>query len=269
MERLLFNSSMPRSGSELLQVLLHQNPRIYGSVTSPLLEYQFAARGNYELPEVKSQEPVVMQKAFISMCRGMAHSYYSEITQRPIVIDKNRGWIHYYEWVDQWNPNPKMVCMVRDLRSVVASMEKIWRVNRHRPTGPDNPAALAGMTVPQRAEHWLNTQPIGLAVVRTLDTFRRNLDKEICFIRYEDLCAAPQATMNKVYDYIGEPHFMHDFVNIQKQVFEDDSHFGVYGNHSVSAKLQAPAANFKEILGVDVCAQIRSTFAGFFDTFGY
>lgn len=57
MQRLFFNSSMPRSGSELLQVILHQNPLIYASSTSPLLEYQFGARNNYNLPEVMSQEP--------------------------------------------------------------------------------------------------------------------------------------------------------------------------------------------------------------------
>jgi hypothetical protein len=55
MQKMFFNSSMPRSGSELLQVILHQNPLIYASSTSPLLEYQFGARVNYNLPEVTSQ----------------------------------------------------------------------------------------------------------------------------------------------------------------------------------------------------------------------
>jgi hypothetical protein len=89
---LFFNSSMPRSGSEVLQVILHQNPAIYGSVTSPLLEYQFAARGNYMLPEVQAQNKELMATAFLSMCRGMAESYYAPITTRPYIIDKNRGW---------------------------------------------------------------------------------------------------------------------------------------------------------------------------------
>ena len=53
-----------------------------------------------------------------------------KVRDRPVVIDKNRGWAHYFEWVAQWCPGPKMICMVRDLRSVVASMERIYRANR-------------------------------------------------------------------------------------------------------------------------------------------
>ena len=55
MKSLFFNSSMPQAGSELIQVLMHQNPDIYASPTSPLLEFLFGARSNMELPEVKSQ----------------------------------------------------------------------------------------------------------------------------------------------------------------------------------------------------------------------
>jgi len=269
MDRLIFNTSMPRSGSEVIQVILHQNPRIYGSVTSPLLEYQFAARGNYELPEVKSQDPVLMQKAFISMCKGMAHSYYTEITTRPVIVDKNRGWMHYYEWVDQWNPNPKMICMVRDLRSIVASMEKAFRKNQHTPCGPDNPGTIQNMTVPARAHHWLTTQPIGLALQRTFDVFRRGVDKNMLFVKYEDLCMHPQQTMNRIYDYIGEPTFAHDFDNIRKQVLENDSYFGIYGKHTVAPKLQLIPFDFKEILGLDTCANLRANYTWYFDTFGY
>ena len=71
-KKFIFNASIPRSGSELIQVLLSQNPKIYGSATSPLLEYQFGARQNYDLPEVKSQDPQLMFDAFINMCEQMA-----------------------------------------------------------------------------------------------------------------------------------------------------------------------------------------------------
>ena len=269
MPKLIFNSSMPRSGSELIQVALHQNPRIYGSSTSPLLEYQFAARGNYELPEVVSQKPDLMQKAFISMCGSMAQGYYTALTDRPVVCDKNRGWTHYYEWVDQWNPDPKIICMVRDLRSIIASMEKIYRKNRHRPTGPDNPAQMQNMTTNQRVQHWLNTQPVGLALTRTFDNIKRRVDKKILYIRYEDFCAQPQETMNQIYKYIHEEPFTHDFNNLKKEVYEDDSHFGVYGSHKVAEKLSAIPKDYNDVLGKDVAAKIRNDYPWFFETFGY
>lgn len=268
--KLIFNTSMPRSGSELLQVLLHQNPRIYGSATSPLLEYQFAARGNYALAEVRSQEPKLMHRAFLSMCAGMAGSYYSPITERPVVIDKNRGWAHYYEWVAQWCPRPKMICMVRDLRSVVASMERIYRANRHRPDGPDNPAQLANMTVAHRVQHWLNSQPIGLALARTLDCFQRGVAGEMLFVRYEDLTRAPAETLERVYAFIGEEPFAHDLDRISKEVQEDDSHFGVFGAHSIQPMLRpAKEGGWRDVLPDEVAAGIRAGNPWYFETFGY
>ena len=268
--KLIHNASMPRAGSELLQVLLHQNPRVYGSTTSPLLEYQFAARANYELPEVRSQDPKIMQAAFVSMCKGMAESYYAPLTDRPIVCDKNRGWSHYYEWVHQWNPNPKMICMVRDVRSIIGSLERIYRANRHRPTGPDNPAALQNMTVADRARYWLTTQPVGLALQRTRDCFQRDLSKHMLFVRYEDLCVAPQETMDKIYAFIEEPSHTHDFKQIVKTVAEDDSHFGVFGQHAIQPTLR-PVKNsdWLDVIPPPVAAQIRQEASWFFDTFNY
>lgn len=270
MEKLIFNSSMPRSGSELLQCILHQNPRIYGSTTSPLLEYQFAARANYELPEVKSQDGETMQKAFISMCGGMAHSYYEAITDRPIVVDKNRGWTHYYEWVEQWSPEPKMICMVRDLRSIIASMEKIYRDTRHTPQGVDLPAQMQNMTTEQRAAHWLNTQPVGLALSRTLDAFQRGISGKILFVRYEDLRANPQAEMARVYEYIGEPYFEHDFSNITKEVYEDDSHFGVFGRHNVKPTLTpVKPKSWQNVLSEPIAECVRNSARWYAETFNY
>ncbi|MBL4904293.1 MAG: sulfotransferase [Desulfocapsa sp.] len=267
---MIFNSSMPRSGSELIQVLLHQNPRIYGSATSPLLEYQFAARGNYDLPEVKSQEPEQQQDAFISMCKSMAEGYYAPITDRPIICDKNRGWAHYYEWVAQWNPDPKMICCVRDIRSIIASMERVYRANRHRPSGTDNPAKMEGMTVMQRADYWLNTQPIGLALQRTQDTWLRGIGEKIHWVRYEDLCTSPQAAMDRIYDYIGEPSIEHDFENIHKEVYEDDSVYGIYGSHKVGSTIRpVKPSDWSDVLPAEVANNIAQQWAWYQSTFNY
>ena len=261
---------MPRAGSELLQVILHQNPRIYASTTSPLLEYQFAARTNYDIAEVRSQDPSLMQKAFIAMCRGMADSYYSALTNRPVICDKNRGWSHYYEWVQQWNPDPKIICMVRDLRSILASMERIYRKNRHRPTGPDNPTGITNMTVSQRCGHWLHTQPVGLALQRLVDLFQRKLNKNVLILRYEDLCNNSQTVMDRIYDFIGEEKFTHNFNKIEKQIVEDDSHFGVYGQHSVLPEIRpVKPKDWEELLPPDVAEGVRRDNAWYFSAFGY
>ncbi len=260
---------MPRSGSELLQVIAHQNPQIYASPTSPLLEYQFGARANYGLPEVKSQNPQLMQKAFLQMCKSMSEGYYKAITDRPHIMDKNRGWSHYYEWVEQWNPNPKMVCMVRDLRSILCSFEKIFRNNRFSPEGPDNPASIKNMTVAERFEYWLNTQPVGLSLKRTQDLFQRKIAQNILFIRYEDLCVDPVAIMNQFYDYVGLDSYKHNFDNLKKDVEEDDSHFGIFGNHKVRSKLENVENRWSEFMPPKVQNWLVDNYSWYFKVFNY
>ena len=270
MKKIIFNASMPRSGSELFQAVISQNPEIYGSATSPLLEYQFAARNNFELPEVRSQDPETMKSAFLNMNMGMAQSYYEPITDKPIICDKNRGWSHYYEWVEQWNPKPKMICMVRDLRSVVASMERIFRKNRQNPQSIDDPANMQNMTVGQRVNHWLNTQPVGLGLQRTLNLFETGISENILFIRYEDFCKNPQREMDNVYEFIGEDSFKHDFKNIVKTVQEDDSHFGIFGNHSVKKSIQKPKQkDWSDVLNDEISDAIVKSAEWYFTEFNY
>ncbi len=266
---LFFNSSMPRSGSELVQVILHQNPAIYASTTSPLLEYQFAARQNFILPEVQSQPAQLMENAFLAMCAAMAKGYYSTITDRPVVVDKNRGWSHYFEWVEAWHPNPKMICMVRDLRDVFASFERIYRANRHTPIGPDDPGKLQNMTMVQRVHYWQNTQPIGLALQRTADLFQRGVHGRILFVRYEDLCSEPAATMQSIYRYLGIEEFKHDFSNLVKQVEENDKVFGPYGSHKIKSYVAPAKSTWQTVLGEEVGQMVVQQNQWFFNNFGY
>ena len=63
MEKLFFQSSLPRSGSTLLQNLLAQNPDIYATPTSGVLELIFGARANYTTsPEFIAQDAELMKK---------------------------------------------------------------------------------------------------------------------------------------------------------------------------------------------------------------
>ena len=46
MEKIFFQSSLPRAGSTILQNILAQNPEIYATPTSGVLELVYAARAN-------------------------------------------------------------------------------------------------------------------------------------------------------------------------------------------------------------------------------
>ena len=129
MDKVFFQSSLPRSGSTILQNILAQNPDIYATPTSGVLELIFAARANYtNSAEFKAQDAELMQKGFIGFCKEGMRGYYEGITDRKYIIDKSRGWgIHYDFLKFIRNEEPKIICMVRDLRDIFASMENNFR----------------------------------------------------------------------------------------------------------------------------------------------
>ena len=91
MEKLFFQSSLPRAGSTLLQNIVGQNPDFYVTPTSGVLELVYAARSNYsDSPEFKAQDADTMKTAFLSFCGGGVHNFFEAITDKKYVIDKSR-----------------------------------------------------------------------------------------------------------------------------------------------------------------------------------
>ena len=92
MDKIFFQSSLPRVGSTVFQNIISQDPRFYASPTSGLLELIFAARHNYtESPEFKAQDAETMKKAFFGFCLEGIKGYYNAITDKQFILDKSRG----------------------------------------------------------------------------------------------------------------------------------------------------------------------------------
>lgn len=269
-QKIVFNSSLPRSGSTLLQNILAQNPRFYCSPTSGLVALLDAARIPFtDSPTFKAQDAGVMAAGFRGFCRGGLTGFYAGITDKPVCVDKSRMWVLHYEWLNSFYPDPKILVCVRDLRAVLSSMEKLWR--RARATDPGREADLsrymARLTVANRVTHWLNSNPVGLGVLALVDAAERGVVPKLHVIRYEDLTANPKAAMQGVYRYLGEPEFDHDFDHVEQVTREDDAHHGVYGDHQIRSKVQPLQPDYWEVLGRDLSAQIVAANPQFYSTF--
>lgn len=270
--KLFYQSSLPRAGSTLLQNILHENPSIYATPTDGVLELIFAARNNYTNSlEFKAQDATQMKKAFLSFCREGMTAFYRSSTDRPYVITKSRGWGIHYGFLNEIFPQPKIICMVRDLRDIVASMEKKFRANQHLSDNILNWNEMKGTTTGKRVEIWLNhhSVPVGMAIERITEIIRQELDKHILFVRFEDLCSQPEVELAKIYNYLELPYFEHNFNDIKQYTQEDDSIYGIYGDHKVHNKLTVQKSNAKEILGADLCKAIYNNNKWFYDYFKY
>jgi len=269
-KKIFFQSSLPRAGSTLLQNIMGQNPDFYVTPTSGVLELVYAARNNYtNSPEFKAQDSDQMRLGFTSFCREGVLGFFNAVTDKPYVIDKSRGWGVHYGFLNSFHPEPKIICMVRDLRGIYASMEKNFRKNQHMDSGIVDHSKLQGTTTEKRIDLWAVGQPVGLAIERLGQIFKEGINKKMLFVRYEDLVKDPSSEMQKIYRYLELPSFAHDFDNIEQITAEDDSVYGIYGDHTIRKKLEPLPNDYKEVLGVAACNWIKSNYSWFYDEFRY
>ena len=270
--KLFYQSSLPRAGSTLLQNILHENPSIYATPTDGVLELIFAARNNYTSSlEFKAQDATQMKKAFLSFCREGMTAFYRSSTDRPYVITKSRGWGIHYGLLNEIFPQPKIICMVRDLRDITSSLEKKFRNSQHLSDTILNWGEMKGTTTPKRVDIWLHPHsvPVGMALERLNEIIRQGIDKNMLFVKFENLCSQPQVELQRIYDYLELPYFEHDFNNINQYTIEDDTIYGVYGDHKVHSKLTVQKSNAKDTLGADICKAIYNNNKWFYDYFNY
>lgn len=270
MEKLFFQSSMPRAGSTLLQNILGQNPDIYSTPTSGVLELIFAARNNYTNSlEFKAQDNNLMKNCFLNFCREGMRGFYDSITDKKYIIDKSRGWGIHYDFLNLIYPNPKIICMVRDLRDIFSSMEKNYRNNQDKQNSILDWTKMQGTTVPKRVDIWAQNPPVGMAIERMNEIIRMGIDNKILFIKFENLCLYPEIEINKIYDYLNIPKYQHDFDNIKQLTEEDDVVYGIFGNHLIRPKLEIIPSKFKILLGKDVSEWIFNNYKWYFEYFDY
>jgi sulfotransferase len=270
MEKIFFQSSLPRSGSTLLQNILGQNPDFYPTPTSGLIEMLYRSRNAYsDSPEFKAQDEALMKKAFLGYCKGGLEGYFGGITDKKYIVDKSRAWGINYDFLNLFYEDPKIVCMIRDPRDIFTSMEKNYRKNPHINSGVVNNAELKGTTVEKRIDHWVVNPPLGISFDWMRDMVSQGIHKKILFIKFEDLTKSPQKEMDKVYDFFGVERYTHDFNNIQQVTHEDDKVHGIFGDHKIRQEVKPLKSEAKEILGVPVCNWIKNNYSWFYDEFKY
>jgi sulfotransferase len=271
MENIFFNSSLPRSGSSLIQNILAQNPDFYVTPTSGVLELMYAARSNYSnSAEFKAQDSNLMKKGFLSFCKKGLYGFYEPLTDRKYVVDKSRGWGIHFNFLEQILDNePKIICMVRDPRDILASMEKNFRKNQHIDSGILNWSTSKGTTTAKRIDDWINSPPIGLAFERLNEIIKQGLDKKILFIRYEDLLNNPNFELKRIYNYFNINEFIHDFNYIEQITQEDDSVYGIFGDHKIKNKLEPLKHSYKDVFSKEENDWIYNNYFWFNNKFNY
>ena len=259
MRKINYIGGLPRSGSTLLTNILLQNPKFATTATSSLLDFLLQVRDNWnKLEGHKVYEDGQDKWAVIS---SILQNYHK--TDKEIIFDKNRGWSTHIEFIEKaTNKSAKIIACVRNLEDICSSFEKLFRKNRADGEIHGEFSNTKMKTIEGRIGVWTSDEGvIGRPYVSLLDTIQRGLGDRILLFPYEQWSSNPDFWFKKLYDFIGEEYYQHDFDNIEQKIRENDAGYG-WGNdlHEIkSGKLQPAKSDASIIIGKSWSDKLHNT----------
>ncbi|MDE2225565.1 MAG: sulfotransferase [Xanthomonadaceae bacterium] len=233
-----FISGLPRSGSTLLAAILRQNPRFHAGMTSPVADIMGAVVA--EMSSKNDFSYAISDAARVAVLRGLVENFYSAAGGAEVVFDTSRLWCSRIQMLDTLFPQSRVVACVRQLPWVLDSMERLVRKQ------PVNVSKVfrfdTNTTVYSRVQALTDPRGmVGFAFQAVKDAFYgRYASGHLLLLTYETLTKSPEAALRKVYEFIGEPWFEHDFDSVEYGASEFDSRVGMPGLHTVRSKVEAP-----------------------------
>lgn len=233
--RFHFISGLPRSGSTLLSGILLQNPRFHAGMTSPVGALCSTVLG--QVSAGTEFAPVVGRDKRKALLRGLFDSYYADV-DKDVIFDTNRAWCAKLGLVRDLFPEAKVIACVRNVAWIMDSFERMYRANPYEHTRLFGAAGARG-TVYSRLEGLAqHDQTVGHAWSALREAFYGEHASSLLLIDYELLTRAPAKVMPLVYDFLGEPHFEHDFDNVEYDAEEFDQQLGAPGLHRVKRQVK-------------------------------
>ena len=125
---------------------------------------------------------------------------------------------------------------VRDIRAIVASVEKLYQKNPL--TSPRPADYLGGQSIEGRARRLVSETGItGIAINRLRNALRRPHNARIFLIPYNQLCRNTQAVMNQIHSQLSLEPFKYDPEHVQQITYEDDATYGM-PLHNVRSRVE-------------------------------
>ena len=250
-EQFVCLSGLPRTGSTLLSALLSQNPRIHAEGNSAVcqLMWEMAQSVTHcrEQLQANQKEHLVQQ-----LITHIPHLYYQNIPEK-VVVDKCRSWTHGPNLnlarvcID---PQIKVIVLVRPVVEIVASFARLYQRNGF--TGETLQAKLVALLVPQ-------SEPL-MRSIQGVQWAKKQADpRTFLFVSYQELVTQPEATLARIYAFGGWPPFDHDWSHIQMKYPENDTVYGLEGQHEVRPRLASTPNTDRGLLSpeiVDRCTKI-------------
>ncbi|MBN2006561.1 MAG: sulfotransferase [Anaerolineae bacterium] len=267
-KRIVYVTGLPRAGSTLLCQLLGHHPEIYSpGHSSPLNRVFDQLRGHFsDDPFLLAQLDVdfdLVYTRLINAYRGFLNGWFAE-TDKPVVVDKNRGWLRMIETVRVLDPEFRMLVCIRDLRQVFGSIEA-----QHQKTVLlDYPDHMAPHSAYERADTLFGKEALIGGPLRAIEDFLKDVDPvlraHVGFVAFESLVSDPVETMALLYRWLDLPSAPFDPQHLTIRAHESDSHYRWKYRHDTRATIRLPALHS---ISPRIEQEILEHFGWFYDRF--
>lgn len=236
-------AGLPRAGSTLLCQLLAEHPEIHcEGHSSPLCNSLLATRRSISDDQfMLSQLDVQFDTTYAhlkSAMQGFLHGWHAGCG-KPVVVDKNRAWLHCIELLLDLDPGAKILVPIRELGQIYGSIE-----SQHQKTILlDFIDHLADFDRFSRADQlFAKDKAIGapLSSLQAVQDLTQAVKDRLYFVKFEDLMVQPVETMSKVYAWMDvKPHVI-DPMKLTVHPHESDSHYRHKYRHQQYAQIISP-----------------------------
>jgi sulfotransferase len=236
-------TGLPRAGSTLICQLLAQHPEIHcEGNSSPLCNTLLGLRRMVSDDQFfLSQLDNTFESSYghlTSAMRGYLRGWHHDC-QKPMVVDKNRAWLHAIELLLHLEPDAKLIVCLRDLGQIYGSIE----AQHQRTILIDFIDHLADYDRFGRADILFSKdKAIGAPLIslHAVPDLPKHVQERLYFVRFEDLMAQPEACMSHIYAWLGVSPLTINTEQLGTGVQESDSHYHMKYTHKQATKITTP-----------------------------
>ena len=228
----VFECSMPRTGSQLLKNILKQNKELAIQSDSPLHNRFKNFREEFNTQFSSSTiDSDLLTKCFNNFwTNGMIGWGKTINSNAKVFIDCDRMWAdELYTIINSFKS--KIIIIIRDLKDIVNSMDNISKNNSEFKNYFSESYNYKNTSQYQRMIKYFESKPFRVPLTTIKTIIEENI-QNVLFVKYENLLKSPQKELDNLYKFLELKSYKHNLENIES-LDRVDTPFLPYGRHKI------------------------------------
>jgi sulfotransferase len=214
--------------------ILKQNPNFTANISDPLHDYaRNILTTTHAAVGMESAVPIEKRKEII---KGLFETFYKD--GNDVCFNTNRAWTANTTLIKDLFPEGKIIVCIRDVNWILDSFEQLNAKNPYTIKALYHHQDLG--TVYHRTASLMdpNNGYVAGPITCLSQALYSNEKDMLCVVDYDALSKNPESTLRKVYEFLGEPYYEHDFDNVEDSYDEFDEQTNIKGLHTVRKKVE-------------------------------